>query len=115
MSKYHNRKVTEDGYTFDSVAEYNRYRELKTMQNNGDIKSLAVHPTYILQKEFNYHGKLVREVKYIADFVYYDVNDHILVIEDVKGVQTAEFKIKAKLFQKLMSDYTDVEFRLVQV
>ena len=114
MSKYHNRKVTEDGYTFDSIAEYNRYRELKTMQNNGDITDLKIHPPYILQYDFYSHGKHIREIKYIADFSYIDFSAHTTIIEDVKGVKTAEFKIKEKMFLKYLSDYSDVEFRLVQ-
>ena len=115
MSKYHNRKVAEDGYTFDSIAEYNRYRELKIMQNNGDIKNLAVHPSYLLQEQFYYLGKLVREIKYIADFEYRDNQSQRIIVEDIKGVQTAEFKIKAKMFKKSIEFQPTIEFRLVQV
>ena len=114
MSKYHNRKVTEDGYTFDSIAEHNRYRELKIMQNNGDIKSLVVHPSYILQYPLFFRGKKINGIKYIADFCYYDMKDQLLVIEDVKGVQTEAFKIKQKLFMKYLSGFSDTDFRLVQ-
>jgi len=112
MNKYHNRKVTEDGYTFDSIAEYNRYRELKIMQNNGDIQSLVVHPSFLLQEPFDYNGKRINAIRYEADFSY--IENGAVVVEDVKGVQTDVFRIKEKMFKKQIANHLDMEFRLVQ-
>ena len=37
-SKYGSRKVKKDGMTFDSIREYNRWRELKLLERAGKIE-----------------------------------------------------------------------------
>ena len=72
-NKYGNRRVTIDGYTFDSGKEGNRYMELKYLLAAGQIKDLELQKPFVLQEGFrDKHGKWHREIKYIADFVYYD-------------------------------------------
>lgn len=109
-SKYNNRKIEADGYTFDSIAEYHRYTELKLLQIAGEISNLRVHPVYPLQKSFlTPEGKSVRSIKYEADFDYQE-ND-VTVVEDVKGVETAVFKLKHKMF---LQKYPEIVFRIIK-
>lgn len=123
MNKYNARKAYLDGYTFDSQAELSRYLELKVMERNGDISDLKVHPVFVLLAPFTYHEKGVRGITYEADFSYWehfktaeDARSHgatalnIEVSEDVKGVETEAFKLKAKLFKH---SYPFIYFRII--
>lgn len=97
-SKYGNRRVSHDGYTFDSKAERKRYDQLRLLQMAREITGLIVHPRYtILDKFTDVHGLSHREVKYIGDFEYV-TSEGERICEDVKGVETAIFKLKRKLF-----------------
>lgn len=109
MSKLHNIPTEIDGIRFDSKAEARRYGELKLLQMAGAITGLRVHPTYTLIEPFDYHGEHVRGTDYEADFAYFE--DGCVVVEDVKGMETEVYRIKAKLFKKL---YPDMDFRVVK-
>ena len=111
-NKYNARKIALDGYTFDSQREAARYGELLLLQKAGEISGLEVHPALVLQQAFAYRGKHVRAIKYEADFSY--IEDGTLVYEDVKGKETADFRIKWKLAQYLYRDDAWVEFRKVR-
>lgn len=110
--KYKNRKIIVDGIKFDSKKEAVRYKELKTLERNGIIHDVQRQVKYILIPAQYEHtsgiyskgknkgspkkGKLIeRECAYYADFVY-TANGEI-VVEDTKGVKTAEYIIKRKL------------------
>ena len=96
MNKYHARKVKRDGLTFDSAAEYDRWRELLLMQRAGAISGLERQVRFKLMPPQKENGKTVeRGVSYVADFVYQ--RDGETVVEDVKGVKTPEYVIKRKL------------------
>lgn len=95
-SKYHSRKVTKDGITFDSVKEYRRWMELSLLEKAGKITDLQRQVRFILIPSQRIDGKLVeRECTYIADFVYYENGNRI--VEDAKGFRTEAYKIKRKL------------------
>jgi hypothetical protein len=104
-NKYNTRKVTEDGITFDSVAEWNRYMKLKLLEQYCQIEGLEVHKVFELQPSFS-KGMLetIRAIKYEADFFYKE--GILTVVEDVKGVQTPEFKIKWKMMKYKYPEYT---------
>lgn len=107
--KYRNKKVTIDGITFDSKKEGQRYQTLSTWQRCGVIKDL------VLQKEFELlpsqklktprkqpSGRYQRSeqaVSYLADFCYTDIKTGRFVVEDTKGVKTADYVIKRKLMK----------------
>jgi hypothetical protein len=93
-SKYNSRHVLLDGHRFDSQAEADRYDDLKLFQRIGVVADLVVHPRYGLEVAG------VKICTYEADFSYRDEFGNFIV-EDVKGVETAVFKIKAKLFKAL--------------
>ncbi len=106
-AKYHNRKITRDGVTFDSRKEYRRYEELLLLQQAGEISNLRRQVKFVLiptQREPNQigprggvrKGKLLEhECSYIADFVY--TENGKTVVEDTKGMKTKDYIIKRKL------------------
>lgn len=94
-SKYHAKRTTVDGITFDSKREADRYLVLKSMEEDGDIEGLRRQVRYELVPAFDVDGKHYRPVFYVADFVYSE-NGHE-VIEDVKGVVTDVYRLKRKL------------------
>ena len=96
MNKYRNIKVKVDGITFDSKAEALRYKQLLLMQKANYINDLKLQPRFLLQKSFKKNGKTYRKIEYVADFMYQENGKTI--VEDVKGMETKEFKIKRKLF-----------------
>lgn len=95
MSKYKAVKEVVDGITFASRHEARRYRQLKLMEKSKAIQDLHLQVTFPLIKKSE-HG---REIKYIADFVYYD-NGH-MVVEDAKGYKTDVYKLKKRLMAEL--------------
>ena len=113
-NKYHAKKCTIDGQTFDSKKEAKRYTLLKEKAEKGQIKSLQRQVKFILipeQREPDTIGPrggikkgkvLERECSYIADFVYLEkdpeaVTGWTTVVEDTKGFRTTDYKIKRKL------------------
>lgn len=110
MSKYNNKKTIVDNIKFDSKAEANRYIELKMLEKARKISDLELQPKFILQEQYiNNKGEKIRAITYKADFCYLEGNK--IVVEDVKGVETKEFKIKKKLFE---NKYRDIDFRLIE-
>jgi len=99
MNKYHNKKVTVDNYVFDSIAESKRYKELCLLEKANKIKSLELQPKFELQEAFTKNGKRYKAITYTADFMYLNVEKNCIVVEDVKGFETKEFKLKQKMFE----------------
>ena len=97
-SKYHSQKITVSGKTFDSIKEGSRYADLVMMERAGEISELKCQvPFVLIPSQKDEKGKTIEKpVKYIADFVYKDKNG-VLVVEDTKGVRTADYIIKRKL------------------
>lgn len=104
-NKYNARKVVISGETFDSQAEARRWRDLQWLQRGGVIHGLKRQAKYLLiPKQVTEDGEVLKSVTYIADFVYRDEHNN-LVVEDVKGYTKgpawALFSIKRKLmFEK---------------
>lgn len=107
MSKYHSKKITLNGITYDSKKEAKRHQELLLLERAGAIQSLQTQVKYVLipaQREPDKVGKrggtikgklIERECSYIADFVY--IENGQTVVEDTKGYRTTDYKIKRKL------------------
>jgi len=107
-SKHGNRKVTVDGITYDSRGEAKRSCELRLMERAGLIQNLTLQPSFIIHDAFtDAQGNRWRAITYRADFQYTEAGKTI--VEDFKGFETAEFKIKRKLF---LNRYRDLVFRL---
>jgi hypothetical protein len=94
MNKYHNRKTTIDGITFDSKKEAERYQYLKLLELAGEIHGLTLQPSYDLIAQ---GGRKVG--KYRADFKYN--RNGRLIVEDVKSIatKTAVYRLKKKIVE----------------
>lgn len=96
MSKYHSKKITKDGQTFDSVKEYRRFCELSLLARAGKVTDLQRQVKFELIPSQRIGGKVVeRACSYVADFVYMENGQK--VVEDTKGYKTPEYIIKRKL------------------
>ena len=108
--KYKNTKIEVDGIMFDSKKEAERFRELKAMEEAGEIHGLAMQQKFVLipaQREPDIVGMrgsikkgktIEKECAYIADFVYYaGPNNEQMIVEDTKGYKTKDYIIKRKL------------------
>jgi len=99
LTKYNNKRITVDGITFDSLAEERRYRELRLLWRANQIDELKVHPRYELEPKFtDADGKKHRAITYAGDFEY--IQNGQTICEDVKGVETAVFRLKAELMAR---------------
>ncbi len=109
MSKYGSTKAMIDGIVFDSKRERQRYCELKMLEKAGKIKDLSLQHKFELQPSFKKNGKTIRAIFYIADFVYFDLERMVNVVEDVKGYKTKEYLLKKKIFEYKYPYLTIVE------
>lgn len=109
-SKYRNTKIEVDGILFDSKAEARHYGFLKIARDAG-------HLTFERQVPYRFEvvyraesGKAItKRMEYRADFVV-TWNDGRVEVQDVKGVQTKEYKQK----KKLMSALYGIEIREIK-
>jgi aromatic ring-cleaving dioxygenase len=97
-NKYGAKKVHLDGHIFDSHREARRYQALKIEERMGNVRNVQ------LQVEFpcRVGDRLI--CKYRADFTYDRLCGHEgwqYQVEDSKGHQTTEFKLKKKLVEAL--------------
>ena len=109
-NKYQAIKTYVNGIEFDSRKEARRYQELLLLERAGVIRDLKRQVKYILipaqYETYERYGKkgqrlkdgqrlLEKECAYFADFVYEENGKTI--VEDTKGVRTADYIIKRKL------------------
>ena len=107
QNKYHSRKISHDGMTFDSLKEYRRYCELVLLEKAGQVTELQRQVKFVLipaQREPDSIGKrggvikgklIEKECAYIADFVYKENGK--TVVEDTKGFKTKDYILKRKM------------------
>jgi len=87
-SKYFSKKTEVDGIVFDSKAESQFYSFLKMLKQKP-----LLQPTFLLQEKIVTKKYLtISEINYVADFQIENI------VFDVKGIETADFAIKKKLF-----------------
>ncbi len=94
-NKYRAKKLIVRGIRFASKREAARYLALLYDQEQDRISGLELQPAFKC---------VVKDVKicvYRADFAYVDKATGNLVIEDVKGVRTAVYKLKKRLVKAL--------------
>ncbi|MBO7319131.1 MAG: DUF1064 domain-containing protein [Clostridia bacterium] len=106
MSKYGNKAVAVDGIMFASKREAKRYRELILLLKCGKISALELQKKFILQPPYRKNGKSIREITYVADFVYFDKERNKVIVEDSKGYRTEVFKLKKKIFEFVYPELT---------
>ena len=91
--KYNAKATVAGGVRFASKREAERYLELMAWYDLGWITKPRLQPRFRL----DVNGCKI--CVYIADFLYYDFRSRRLVVEDAKGVQTAAFRLKRRLFE----------------
>lgn len=99
-NKYGNQQLIVDGIKRDSLSESNRYEELRFLERSGYVKDLQYQVPFLLVDKQQGEYRNERSIKYIADFVYDELQEdgswkHI--VEDTKGKKTTDYVIKRKL------------------
>ena len=105
--KFHATKTVVDGITFASKKEAARYRELKLLEQAGEIESLELQPVFPLKVQLTtgtvmggaraLAGEYPVIGKYIGDFKYFDLRANGgWTVEDVKGFKTPLYRWKKK-------------------
>lgn len=98
--KYRNEKTEVDGILFDSKKEAKRYWDLKILERAGKIKDLQRQQWFVLIPSIRLStGTAQRPTQYQADFVYFDLDKQITIVEDAKGHRTKEYILKKKLMK----------------
>lgn len=97
MNKYRNTKTAYRGIKFDSKAEA-EYYDLALWQAEANKWELRLQEKFELLPKFKLEDKTYRKIEYKPDFTFYDKKGQLVKVVDVKGMQTKDFKIKAKLF-----------------
>lgn len=111
-SKFNAKRVQLGGLNFDSLAEAEHYKKLLALERVKKIVGLQVHPVFELQKPFiDFSGKRQRAITYEADFYYIEPGNPLPIVEDVKGVETAAWRIKKRLF---LYHFPEYELRVVK-
>jgi hypothetical protein len=97
-NKFFAKKTIFMGIKFDSKWEAERYGQLKAMEKAGVVTQFERQVKYELS---------INDMKicdYVADFRYLLEEENglsRLVVEDAKGVQTPEFKLKKKMMKAI--------------
>lgn len=108
-SKYGAKKITIDGYKFDSKDEGKYYEYLKKLKAQEKILNFELQPKYELQPGFKKNGKTYRAITYAPDFLIYHLDGTEELI-DVKGMSTQQGELRRKMF-----DYKYPELKLTWV
>lgn len=103
MSKYKSKKITVDGYTFDSIDEFRYYEYLLERKAKGEILNFVLQPKFTLIPAFKKYGKTNRPITYTPDFLIYHLDGSEELI-DVKGYSTQQGELRKKLFDYLNQD-----------
>lgn len=122
-------KLLSNELKFDSRAEMWQYLEFSQMQREGKISNLMLQvPFLLIPKRIWYHNLkeksvVIREVTYIADFVF--VRQSQTIVADCKGWRFKQnkkskmewqayidddYKIKKKMFLHKYPEYTFEEY-----
>ncbi len=115
--KYRNQPTEINGIRFDSKKEGNRYLELLLLAKNGIIRDLKLQPKFQIcgsVKRDPATGRKMAARYYQADFLYFDIENNKIVVEDVKSPATAKdklYRLKRHLF---LSQYGD-QFSFMEI
>ena len=109
-SKYGNVKTEVNGVKYDSKKEAKRAQELEVQERLGLITNLERQKKFVLQPSFKFLGKTIREIAYVADFVY--IENGVQVVEDVKSPATRKNPIYT-LKKKMMMYVHGIEVKEV--
>jgi len=96
-TKYGSVKTDVDGIAFDSKKEAKYYKTLLLLKKAGKIGLMELQVPY----ELNEGG--THSLKYVADFVYVDMETGVKKIIDVKGYKTRDYLRKKRLMKKVFN------------
>jgi len=104
-SKYRNTRVEYQGKTFDSKGELARWYQLQLLEKAGEIGGLERQRRFPI---LGPKGELI--CVYVADMTYWCHKRDRFVVEDFKGIETREFKLK----KRLMRIFNNIEITVVR-
>lgn len=108
-NKYNAKKVTLDGFTFDSQREANRYCQLRLLSKAGKNRDLKLQVPIMLEgKDGPIMTPKGRQRRYVADFVYVDAETGLRVIEDAKGKPTEGYQLKRDILAAMGLEIVEV-------
>ena len=112
MNKFGAKYTQIDGLVFDSKREAARYIDLKLLQQAGKISGLTCQVPFVLAPGCRLHGdKRSRPpIRYKADFVYSALPSGVVVVEDVKGMDTPMGRLK----RHLMATTLGIQVRVIK-
>lgn len=110
-AKYGNHKCEVDGVKFDSKHEAARYRQLKLMERAGTITMLELQKAFVLVDPVIMDGRRKPAIRYVADFVYIDERDN-LVVEDAKSPITRADPVY-RMKRHMMKSFHGIDVREV--
>ena len=94
IHKYGATSTIIDWIKFSSKLEWRFYQYFI----DKGIEILELQPRFTLQEKFELNGDKIRAIEYVSDFKIKHQGDVFYV--DSKGFETADFKIKLKLWKK---------------
>lgn len=98
-NKYKNQKTVAYGHSFDSKAEAAYYPIAKAYANEYG-QQLVLQYKLELMPKMKLNDWTIRKTHYIADYAFLDAKGNIIRLVDVKGLETPDFRLKAKLVAK---------------
>lgn len=97
-TKYGNKKVYRHNRWFDSIAEADYYPiAIAYAKEHGYILKLQDRLDILPTLKLNQWA--IRKTQYVADYAFYNQGELIRLV-DVKGMETKDFKLKAKMIAK---------------
>lgn len=103
--KYNATAVTVDGIRFASKREAAYYGTLKMREKAGEVSAVELQKPYTFTSP---DGTLL--ATYRADFCFWDHTADRFRVVDVKGVETAEFRMK----KRMMRAFYGIEVEVVK-
>lgn len=103
------QKTIVEGIKFDSMREANRYQELRLLEMGGYIRDLELQVPFDLQgKDGPILTPTGRQMRYRADFRYFDTRSGVWVIEDAKGHPTDVYVMKKAILKAMGVEIAEV-------
>ena len=101
--KYRNKPCEVGGEKYRSHRERDRHQSLLLLQRAGKIAGLTREVPFELAPGVKIEGEPRKRpaLRYVADFVYSDVETGRIVVEDAKGMQTPVYRLKKHLMATL--------------
>lgn len=93
-SKYKNKRLNVDGFTYDSKAEAHYGELLRIREKAGEVSNIERQKPFQL---IAVNGESIGSYK--ADFVFWDKLVNRQRVVDVKGIRTPVFSLKKKLVE----------------